>query len=103
MFQSKEDPGIKQRVFSVYDKKGQVYISPVYFVQKGEALRWFEELCNDAKTTLFKFPADFSLYCLGQFNLTTGEVIGLPKPEFICEALDFRPVSRPQLVGSEKE
>ena len=99
MFGKQEDPGIKKRIFSIYDKKAQVYFNPFYFAYKGEALRGFEEAVKDPQSPMSKFPADYSLYCLGVFNCTTGEVEGFPKPEFVSEALDFRPVSpKPELV-----
>ncbi len=95
----KEEVGIKLNVFSIYDKKAQAFFNPFYFHYKGEALRSFEQEINNAQSPLSKYPADFCLYRLGVFNSTTGCIEGLSKPEFVAEALDFRPVApRPELV-----
>ena len=95
----REEVGLKLNVFSIYDKKAQAYFNPFYFHYKGEALRSFETEVNNPQSPLSKYPADFALYRLGVFNSTTGCIEGLPKPEFVSEALDFRPVApRPEVV-----
>lgn len=95
----KEEVGIKLNVFSIFDKKAQAFFNPFYYHYKGEALRSFEEEIRSGKSPLSKYPADFALYRIGVFNSTTGHIEGLAKPEFIMEAVEFRPAApSPELV-----
>lgn len=93
MFSSpKEESGHVLNVFAVYDKKAQAYFNPCYFHYKGEALRGFEDQVTNVQSPLSKHPEDFALYRLGLFNVQTGDLQSCSKPEFVAEALDFRPL-----------
>lgn len=99
MFGSKDAVmGIKSRVFSIYDKKGQVYFDPFCARYNGEAARRFEDIISQPNSAFAKHAADFSLWCLGVFDTTTGILEGFAKPEFVAEALDYAPAPRPEKV-----
>lgn len=89
-----EDVGIKLGVYSIYDKKAQAYFNPIYYHYKGEALRWFEDVVQDEKSNLSRHPADFAFFRVGMFNVSTGALESCAQPEFVAEALDFRPVKK---------
>lgn len=78
---------IKQ-VFSIYDEKGQVYGDPFYYTHQGEAVRAVTEAMQDFNTMLAKYPADFKLYALGQFDNTKGIMISSAIPELVCSLSD---------------
>lgn len=60
------------KVFTVYDSKAEFYMQPFCMKSKGEAIRAFSESCNDDKTSLGKYPADFTLFEIGEFDDAKG-------------------------------
>lgn len=75
-----------RKIFSIFDKKALSYFDPFFQHNRGLALRGFGELVNDPKTALNKYPADFSLWELGEFDETSGVILAHPKPVFVDEA-----------------
>lgn len=75
-------------IFAIFDKKAAAYMAPFYFPQKGQALRAFEDSVNDPQSGFFKHPEDYSLFQLGEYNDTSGEIVS-SKPVFIEEALNL--------------
>lgn len=59
---------MKLLMFSVYDKKGACYGTPFFMSREATAVRSFQELVNDEKTTICKYSEDFSLESIGEFN-----------------------------------
>jgi hypothetical protein len=79
---------MKLLVFSVYDAAVGAFMSPFYARAKGEALRMFTDLANDASTNVGKHPADFVLMEVGEFDDRSG-AFGLPvSPVRVIGALD---------------
>lgn len=56
------------KMFSIYDSKTESFYPPFFCKHKGEALRMFADLAVDAKTNIGKYPADFTLFELGDFD-----------------------------------
>lgn len=83
------------RIFSVYDKKAQTFFSPFYYLNKALALRAFGEIVADPKSSIYKYPADFQIFLLGDFDEQTGQIQCLDHPEFIAEAADFTQTHAP--------
>jgi len=63
----------KLLVFSLYDSKVQAFCQPFQMRTKGEALRSFEEVANDAATSVAKYPEDYTLMELGEYDESTGQ------------------------------
>lgn len=63
------------KVYSVYDEKALVYGLPICFSTDGLALRAFADLVSNPNSNVNKYPSDFKLYRIGEFNDTTGELI----------------------------
>lgn len=63
------------KVYSVYDEKALVYGLPVCFSTDGLALRSFADLVSNPNSNVSKYPSDFKLYRIGEFNDNTGEMI----------------------------
>lgn len=76
------------KLFSILDKKAGSYSAPHTYHNKGLALRAFEELANDEKTTVNRYPADFSIWQIGEFDEQIGRLKPLDKPEFVDEAIN---------------
>lgn len=56
------------KVYTVYDSKAEAYLQPFYCKSKGEALRSFTEVCNDKNSQIGKYPEDFTMFELGEFD-----------------------------------
>lgn len=64
---------MKNKVFTVYDSKAEAYLPPFLAQTKGQALRSFADLANDKSTNVGKYPEDFTLFELGEYDSIRGE------------------------------
>jgi hypothetical protein len=78
------------KMYSVYDVKAEIFSSPHFMGSDGVAIRSFSTACEDENSQFYKYPTDFSLYVVGEFNIETGEISPL-KPKQICNASEFTP------------
>lgn len=62
----------KLLVYSVYDSKVQLFAQPFFMRTKGEALRGWIDVANDPKTNICKYPEDYSLFELGEYEEESG-------------------------------
>lgn len=60
-------------VYAVFDSKISTYAQPFFMRTKGEALRGWQEVANDPKTQISKYPGDFALMELGTYDESTGQ------------------------------
>lgn len=79
----------KIQIFSVYDKKAVAYNLPVFYHQKGQAIRAFQDAVTDPQSPFNKHPEDFSIFHVGEWNDTTGVITPLPNPVPLEEALNL--------------
>ncbi|AXH73795.1 MAG: nonstructural protein [Microviridae sp.] len=59
---------------SVYDSKARVFSAPFCSPHIDVAIRDFTRAVNDPATDLYKFPADYTLVHIGQFDDLTASV-----------------------------
>jgi hypothetical protein len=78
------------KVFSVYDSKAGFYGNPIYLHTKGEALRTWEDAANDPQSQIGKYPADFTLFEIGEFDNVTGEVAMYESKTSLGTAIEFK-------------
>lgn len=78
-----------QKIFTVHDSKAQAYLPPFYMRTKGEAIRAFETTVKDTNSQFNKYPHDYTLVELGEFDDNTGSIISLPAPLIISNASEF--------------
>ncbi|AXH71833.1 MAG: nonstructural protein [Microviridae sp.] len=64
---------MKVKVFSVLDSKLGSFAQPWFSPNTETGIRAFVEAARDPSTTLGKYPEDFSLYLLGEFDDDTGQ------------------------------
>lgn len=63
-------------LFSLVDTKANIFNKPFIDESVASAMRGFEILVNDPKSTLVnQFPDDYSLYLIGSFSKETGLLI----------------------------
>lgn len=65
------------KMFSVYDSKAQVFGTPFCFGTVGLALRAFTDLAKDPQSTVSRYPMDFCLFQVGEFDDNKGVVISV--------------------------
>ena len=70
---------MKLNVYAIFDSAAVMYEPPVCFRADGEALRFFENLCLNAKTPVAKHPEDFSFYKIAIYDDNKGEIEPLTK------------------------
>lgn len=72
-------------MFSVHDKASNSYIPPFFMETERDAIDGFKHVCNEEKTNYYKYPADFTLVKLGEFDKRSAE-FELHSPKIIANA-----------------
>lgn len=72
-------------LFSVLDSKVGAYAAPFVCRTKGEAVRSFTEARKDAQSMVSKYPADYRLFCVGEWDEALG-IIQPRSPELVIGA-----------------
>lgn len=60
------------RAFSVYDVAAELYGAPFFMASKAEAVRAFTTLVNDESTMPGRYPAQFKLVQLAEWDNESG-------------------------------
>lgn len=76
-------------MFSVYDSKAKVYMQPFYMMNKGTAIRAFDQTCNDPKSQFHQYPEDFTLFEVGEFDDENCNVTSYIVKESLGNAIEF--------------
>lgn len=77
------------KVFSVRDEKTRTYMRPIFDAHTASALRSWSEIVNEPSSPMCKFPSDFSLYEVGQFDDEQGQLIPIV-PHLVATALEYK-------------
>lgn len=67
-----------QRVFALHDSKAKVFGNPFFMPHVGQAVRNVQEAAKDSNSMLAKYPGDFTLFELGQYDEFTGVLVAAP-------------------------
>jgi len=78
------------KIFSVRDSKGEIFGQPFFQKTPGEAERSFKMLVNDSQSIPSKYPEDFDLYYIGQFDDQSGKVQPIDTPMHIVKAIALK-------------
>lgn len=76
------------KMFSIRDTKGEIYNNPFFQKTAGEAQRSFKSLVNDDKSSIKRYPEDYHLYYLGEYDDQTGKFAPLDAPVHQCSGVD---------------
>lgn len=60
------------RGYTIYDNKALQYHSPWFAASDGAAVRSFQDLVNDANTSISRHPGDYSLFFVGTYDDNKG-------------------------------
>lgn len=75
-------------IYAVLDVKAQIYSQPHFMQTNGVAIRSFATACEDTNTQFNKYPEDYSLYEIGNYNVETAE-LSKTTPKQIANASEF--------------
>lgn len=78
------------KIYSIRDSKGEMYGPPFFQKTAGEAERSFRTLVNDEKSMTSKYPEDFDLYYLGDYDDQIGKITPLDTPSHLCKAIQLK-------------
>lgn len=91
------------KAYTIRDSKAETYGLPFFQATHGMAERSFRELVNDPQSKVNKFPEDFDLYYIGEYDDQTGKFEALETPEHQLKAVNIvqqRPVQSPVQLSS---
>lgn len=77
---------MKLTVLTVFDRAANVYGRPFFTTHANAGLRSFSDEVNNAQSDLFKHPADYDLFELGEYDDADGSFALLKSPKFLVTA-----------------
>lgn len=66
------------KAFSIVDMKAGVHCQPFFFVHKAHAVRAVVATGYDMQTDIGKYPYEFRLVCIGEFDDAAGVLLSTP-------------------------
>lgn len=79
---------MKLQAFSVFDAAANMFLEPFWAPTMEVALRGFREACQKEGHQFNKFPGDYQLFHVGEFDQETGECTAMA-PRSCGVALSF--------------
>lgn len=80
----------KLNIFAAKDMKAGLFLQPNIQRSVSDALRSWEIVANEGESMISKFPHDYRLYHLAEFNDETGEIRVLTPPADLGSAGDVK-------------
>lgn len=77
-----------KKVYCIKDRL-QGFLSPFTDTNDEVAMRNFDAGCKNNNIIYFN-PEEFSLWRVGEFDTDSGQLVSLPSPLFLMEAIDHR-------------
>lgn len=74
-------------VFSVFDSKARLYAAPFLAPRREVAVRDFTRAARDPNIDISRFPEDYSLYELGEFDDESGAFHLHQQPDAVITAI----------------
>lgn len=95
---------MKLYIYSIYDEKVEAYNTPFFEKAHPAAIRMFEDLANDAHTSVHRHAQDFTLYAIGEWDDEKADIQRYENPQNLGRASDYysqTTVSPVELVKKE--
>jgi len=77
------------KVFAIYDCKAKAFLTPFFARNSAIALRMFERGANEENTDFHRFAADYTLFEIGEWNETEGELLMYQAKVSLGVAIEF--------------
>lgn len=68
---------MKLKMFAIHDAKSEAFAAPFCFENRALAIREFGALVNDKDSKVGKWPHDFTLFQIAEYDTDNGGVIPL--------------------------
>lgn len=96
---------MKEKIFSIYDVKAEVFNKPFFMKSKGLALRAFGDAVGDPQQAVHHHPEDYTMFYLGEWDPENGSIDILDVKVPLCSGLDFKSVEQevPSLLKEQAE
>lgn len=96
------------KVFAIFDTKAKYFAVPFLARNEFSAKRMFTESCSAPDTELYKYPTDYELFYIADFDEDTGVYTSVDKESLGLAAsyrrLDFYPVQPvPETIDGDHE
>lgn len=65
---------MKSKIFVIFDNAAEAYLSPFVVATEGQAMREFRICANHPEHSIAKSPADYTLFCIGEFDDSTANI-----------------------------
>lgn len=75
---------MKLALYSVYDSKTQIFLPPMCFHNDEHAMRDMRLQLERGDTVMSKFPADYELRCVGDWDDHSGELEAVSPSRLVC-------------------
>lgn len=79
------------RMFAIYDVKAEIFTAPHFMRTVGEAVRGFSMEVQNPDSMLSKWPDDYVLYEVGEFDQVTGALVARETPYKITSGFECKP------------
>ena len=80
---------MKLKVCVVYDSKADGYLAPFIARKTEEAIRMFNSTCKDENSNFNKFPNDFTLFEIAEYEDEKAQYLPYETKINLCMASDF--------------
>ena len=84
------------KVYTVLDVKVEAYLQPFFARSQGEAVRMFADSVNTPSTHLARYPEDFILFEIGEYDDQSAGITGYDAPVHVVKAIDVLISDRPR-------
>lgn len=78
---------MKINIYAVYDAKAEAFGKPIFFNKHGLAKRSFYEAVQHPESEFQKYPHDYSIFHIGEYNEDTAELSAVP-PKQLYTAIE---------------
>lgn len=92
---------MKMNCYCVYDIKSVTYHPPFYAATDGAAIRMFSDVARDNNTAIGRHPADYKLFCVGDFDDQTGLLKHIAPARHVVDAAGLVASQQPDMFNVE--
>lgn len=77
-----------QKLYAIYDNKASFFMTPWPARNEGIARREFASACANPESAMGKFPGDYVLYEIGEYNDNDGSVKSAVPPVRLVDGVE---------------
>lgn len=89
---------MKLKVFTIHDSKAEAYLQPFFLATKGQAIRNITEILCNSEHQFSKYPEDFTLFELGEYDDSNAQMLPYPTPLSLGKLVEFNTPRNPQTL-----